>query len=692
MLRSVSPRRSLLAVFCTLAIVAGGLAATEERAEAITVGQLAAFDAGYIISDNNFYNAQAADQATVQAFLNSKVSTCSAGYVCLKSYTQTTPSRAADAMCGAYAGAANELASQIITKVGRACGISQKVLLVLLQKEQSLVTDTSPSASQYRIATGYACPDTSACDSQYYGFANQVYQAAWQFKRYGNPPGTSNYFSWLPVGSPSAIRYHPNAACGTKTVTIRNKATAALYYYTPYTPNASALAHPYGTGDSCSSYGNRNFFSFYTDWFGSPVSTSPPFGAYDSVAFSGGKVTVSGWAIDPAAAATSISVRVDVTDPAGTRISQTVLANGNRPDVGAVYTVIGAGPAHGFSVSTPITGAGGQFSACITMIGTSFNSVGSASLGCRTFFSSVAGGTPSTSRISGADRYSTAALLSKSAYPTAGVPVVYIATGTTFTDAMSAAPAAAAQSGPILLVAAGSVPDPTLTELKRLAPKRIVVIGGTTVIPPAVYNTLAGLTPSISRIGGATRWETSSRIMNSAFPGATSLYLATGTAFPDALSASAAAGAAGRPVLLVDGGASSIDSATRALFAKNKVTSVTIVGGPVAVSAGIAASIGTTGAAVTRIAGADRFTTSNAINQASFTTADSVYLATGVTFPDALAGAAIAGAKKVPLLITPSACLPRFLGQNIAKFGAKSVVVIGGEVALAPAVKALTPC
>lgn len=67
--------------------------------------------------------------------------------------------------------------------------------------------------------------------------------------------------------------YHPDSdRCGGASVTIASAATAALYYYTPYQPNAAALANLYGTGDSCSSYGNRNFWRMYSDWFGDPAS------------------------------------------------------------------------------------------------------------------------------------------------------------------------------------------------------------------------------------------------------------------------------------------------------------------------------------------------------------------------------------------------------------------------------------
>jgi hypothetical protein len=66
------------------------------------------------------------------------------------------------------------------------------------------------------------------------------------------------------------VRWHPDASCGSGAVHIANNATAALYYYTPYQPNGASLAAGYGaSNDRCAAYGNRNFYNYYTDWFGS---------------------------------------------------------------------------------------------------------------------------------------------------------------------------------------------------------------------------------------------------------------------------------------------------------------------------------------------------------------------------------------------------------------------------------------
>jgi hypothetical protein len=117
---------------------------------------------------------------------------------------------------------------------------------------------------------GYGCPDSAPCDSQYFWFYNQVHNAARQFRLYTNNPNNYNYTIGL-----NNIKYHPDpSGCGTQAVNILNQATANLYDYTPYVPNSAALNNLYGLGDGCSSYGNRNFWRIYNDWFGSTTLPS----------------------------------------------------------------------------------------------------------------------------------------------------------------------------------------------------------------------------------------------------------------------------------------------------------------------------------------------------------------------------------------------------------------------------------
>lgn len=285
--RAVS--RWIAAVVAGIALIAGLLVAvptavaapvTYAKSAHVPTADLTKFQPGNIISDATFFDRGTMTEAQIQSFLEARVPNCQSGYTCLKDWYDTSRTTTADAMCGAYSGGVRERASRIIYKVAQACGINPQVILATLEKEQGLVRHTWPSEWRYTIAMGQGCPDTAACDTRYYGFFNQVYGAAWQFKRYANPAGTSQYFTWYAPGKTWNVRYNPNASCGSSPVYIQNQATANLYYYTPYQPNAAALRAGYGTGDGCSAYGNRNFYNFFTDWFGSTQAMTPVLAQY----------------------------------------------------------------------------------------------------------------------------------------------------------------------------------------------------------------------------------------------------------------------------------------------------------------------------------------------------------------------------------------------------------------------------
>ncbi|WP_181032875.1 hypothetical protein [Clavibacter michiganensis] len=282
--RRARRRSRLIACLAVWAVALGvglvGTGAVGGPAEPARAASAADFDPGMIISDAKFYDGAAMTQGEISSFLAARVPRCATGYVCLRDYVESTPARAGDARCTGLS-ASRLSAADIVYWVGRACGVSQEALLVLLEKEQGIVTDSTPSARQYRSATGYGCPDTADCDSAYYGFFNQVYNAARQFKVYQATPSRWNY----QAGRSNRILWHPTASCGSSQVTIRNQATAGLYIYTPYQPNAAALRNLYGTGDSCSAYGNRNFWRLFTDWFG--PTTDGPVSSFAKTASSG---------------------------------------------------------------------------------------------------------------------------------------------------------------------------------------------------------------------------------------------------------------------------------------------------------------------------------------------------------------------------------------------------------------------
>jgi len=248
------------------------------------------FDPGLIISDSVFFDFGTMTVEEIQRFLESQVPVCksgSTGMPCLKNYKADTPAKVADpGKCAAMPAKTNISGAQIIYDIARACGINPRVLLVTLQKEQGLVQSSIPSAYMYKAAMGYGCPDSDPgiCGKVWTGLFNQLYKAAGQFQWYGDPNGS---FTYLRPGKVISISYHPDSSrnCGRKSFTLKSQATANLYYYTPFTPNQASLNNLRGTGDSCSAYGNRNFWRFYWDWFGSPIgggfllksSTSDPY-------------------------------------------------------------------------------------------------------------------------------------------------------------------------------------------------------------------------------------------------------------------------------------------------------------------------------------------------------------------------------------------------------------------------------
>lgn len=249
------------------------------------------WQAGRIIDDDIFYDGNAMTVQEIQVFLNQKVPVCDTNgtqmyngsmtnaqyaasrgwpgpaYVCLKDYYQVPRSdQNINNLSSNVIPSGAISAAQIIKNAAVAYNISPKVLLVTLEKESlNLIKDNWPLPSQYRNAMGYGCPDTAPCDPQYEGFYNQITNAARQFKLYKDNPNSYRY----KPNQNNLISYQANAtSCGASNVYVSTFATAGLYNYTPYQPNQAALNNMYGTGDSCSAYGNRNFWRIFTDWYG----------------------------------------------------------------------------------------------------------------------------------------------------------------------------------------------------------------------------------------------------------------------------------------------------------------------------------------------------------------------------------------------------------------------------------------
>jgi putative cell wall-binding protein len=192
-------------------------------------------------------------------------------------------------------------------------------------------------------------------------------------------------------------------------------------------------------------------------------------------------------------------------------------------------------------------------------------------------------------RLAGADRYATAAAVSQHEFD-AGVSTVFIATGLNFPDALAAAPASSLNIGPILLVAGQSIPAATRAELTRLAPQKIVILGGTGVISSGVATQLDQYTTGpVIRISGANRYETAVAASQHFFTSAETVYVASGLGFPDALAGGAGGGAYRGPLLLVPG--TSLPTVVRDELIRLQPARIFILGGTGVISDALVAQI-----------------------------------------------------------------------------------------------------
>jgi len=280
---------------------------------------------------------------------------------------------------------------------------------------------------------------------------------------------------------------------------------------------------------------------------------------------------------------------------------------------------------------------------------------------------------PSVSRIAGADRYATSVAASRTAFPTGTHPdVVYLVSGTSPWESLSATPAAVRQNGGVLLTRGDGIPSSTAGELKRLAPRSIVVVGASSTISNTVVSQAKSYAPDVRRIAGSSRYQTAQALVRDAFPAgsATTAWIATGAVWTDGLVAGVAAAAHRAPLLTVHGSATSLHSSTVALIRDLGVTSVTLVGTTTNVSSGIEVQLdGILGAEnVIRASGSDRYAVAARVGSLAFPdlSAGTAYLANGRDFVNGLAGAFLAGTRKRPLYLTVPFCVPASVRPTLA--------------------------
>lgn len=301
---------------------------------------------------------------------------------------------------------------------------------------------------------------------------------------------------------------------------------------------------------------------------------------------------------------------------------------------------------------------------------------------------------PAVERIAGADRYATAAAVSRAAFPTTGsADTVVLVSGEGFADALSAGSIAPKLGGPLLLTAGSALPAATATELTRLAPAHVLILGGESVVSAAVETSVRAIVPDTVRIAGADRYSTSIAAVRAAFPdGATEAFVATGSNFPDALTGGALAAIRSAPLIIVPGTNTVPPADVVQLLDDLGTTSVTVLGGEGAVSASLASGLASPTRTVERIGGATRYAVAAAVAARFPTGATSALVASGLNYPDALAATALAARRAAPVLLSGPVCADPAVRSYVSTRAPATLTLIGGPGALRGLVGSLHPC
>ncbi|CAN5868990.1 hypothetical protein BH24ACT15_BH24ACT15_18430 [soil metagenome] len=291
-------------------------------------------------------------------------------------------------------------------------------------------------------------------------------------------------------------------------------------------------------------------------------------------------------------------------------------------------------------------------------------------------------------RIEGADRIATAVAISGQAFQTA--TTVVMAGGSNSVDALVGGPLAASLGAPLLLTATSELPQIVADELKRLDAEEVVLLGGLSAISDVVADRLSTSGLEVTRVAGATRYETAARVAQ-AMPAWDGAFVASGTSPVDAVVAGAVAASRGWPVLLVE--PDSVPDDTRTALIDNKVDQVIVIGGEAVVSSAVEAALAelSTGGVI-RIGGVNRYHTATLLHEAAVRWGDfepeTIWLASGQTdhLADALTASPVVASQRASLLLVNGDDLhaERIVVERLRTVAPEvdEIVLLGGPAAI----------
>lgn len=282
---------------------------------------------------------------------------------------------------------------------------------------------------------------------------------------------------------------------------------------------------------------------------------------------------------------------------------------------------------------------------------------------------------PPAMRLAGYDRYETAVEIAKAGW--ARSDYALLAYGENYPDALAAAPLAYKHDAPILLTRSNSLPDVTKETLSELQVKNVIIIGGTGVIYATVETELKDMGLNVSRVFGNDKYDTAVEVAKKITASASSveLFVVTGEDYPDALSVGSIAGFKQMPIILAPG--NDLPDSVKNYLSTVNVSKSYVIGNSAIISDNVYSQF----LNAERIPGADKYDRNIAVLQkfAGEFKADSICIATGEVFADALTGTAYSAKLGEPILLinsNPPANTKSYYQQKATQIS--KVFVFGG--------------
>ncbi|QXE01123.1 cell wall-binding repeat-containing protein [Terribacillus sp. DMT04] len=291
--------------------------------------------------------------------------------------------------------------------------------------------------------------------------------------------------------------------------------------------------------------------------------------------------------------------------------------------------------------------------------------------------------------LEGARRNATSASISNYGWHLESPKAVVLGRSDLPIDAFTGSVLAAQLDSPLLLTDQDRLEQVTITEIDRLNPSTIYIIGAEPAISRNVENELRKKFPgsSIKRIAGSHRYATAVEVAGEVREVASKpseIFLAVGDEkSPDALTIGPHAGKEGIPILLTRTG--TLHEEVKKYIRNNAIRKVTIIGSETVVSKRVVNQVKQLGASVERVYGPDRYATNTAVIKKYYgSNPDKVFFANGQTTVDSLSGAPLGAKYDAPIVLTRPNAVTKPTRAFLSRIGKQpEVFYLGSEAAIA---------